>query len=394
MNLLVVSHVRHYRSHGQLHAYGPYVREIEIWADLFDHVRIASPCVTGAPAGDALPFTRPNISIVPQRETGGPALRAKLKQFALTPFLVLNLCRAMRQTDAIHVRCPGNLGLLGILLAPLFSRRCVVKYAGQWGDYPGEAWSVRLQRRVLRSWWWRNGLVTVYGQWPDQPRQIIPFFTSMMSEQQVRKAATVAACKRLTSPVEVLFSGRLSANKNVDLLLRALAAARHDWRLTVAGDGVMRPQLETLAASLGIADRVRFLGAIPYDEMMRCYERCHVLVLPSYTEGWPKVLAEAMCHGLVCAGTAAGLMPWLLDRRGYTFPAGDHRALGAILNTIFDDPAEFERRSCSGAEWARQYSLESLRSALDQLFRKHWGESWPAEARVDYRAATIRERCS
>src|SRR5205823_1367344 len=121
------------------------------------------------------------------KETGGENLWAKLAQLAALPLLMFGLARAMRKADAIHVRCPGNLGLLGAVMAPLFSRYLVAKYAGQWSGYPGEARTVRLQRTILRSRWWR-GPVTVYGEWPGQSPHVIPFFTSVLTEQQLARA--------------------------------------------------------------------------------------------------------------------------------------------------------------------------------------------------------------
>src|ERR1035441_5054943 len=86
--LLIVSHVYHYRHEGAIYAYGPYTREIDIWADLFPEVRIASPLRNEVPPKDCLPFTRSNISMIPQMETGGDCFGAKLKQIALLPVLL------------------------------------------------------------------------------------------------------------------------------------------------------------------------------------------------------------------------------------------------------------------------------------------------------------------
>ncbi len=56
----------------------------------------------------------------------------------LLPPMIWQLIACLRRADAVHVRCPGNLGLLGVLIAPLFSRRLIAKYAGQWTGYPGK----------------------------------------------------------------------------------------------------------------------------------------------------------------------------------------------------------------------------------------------------------------
>src|SRR6202051_4247555 len=68
MRLGVVSNVVHYAPREGLHAYGPYARELDIWADLFEEVTILGPCRNTRPPGDAVAFTRRNIKIVPQKE--------------------------------------------------------------------------------------------------------------------------------------------------------------------------------------------------------------------------------------------------------------------------------------------------------------------------------------
>ena len=128
--LLTISHCKCYYYQDQLFSYGPYVREMEVWADLFEEIKIASPYVEAEPPNDCLPFFHKNISVIPQRETGGENLPAKIKQVLLSPVLIWSLIKAMRSTDATLVRCPGNLGLLGVVFAPLFSRYRIAKYAG------------------------------------------------------------------------------------------------------------------------------------------------------------------------------------------------------------------------------------------------------------------------
>lgn len=217
-------------------------------------------------------------------------------------------------------------------------------------------------------------MVTVYGEWPHQPPQIFPFFTSMMTMAQVRKAACAAESKRLDYPLRILYSGRLAPKKGVDLLLEALAsmAGEIEWELTILGDGPDRAMLEQLCRRLNLQDHVLFAGAVPYDEVMSWYERCHLLVLASNTEGWPKVIVEAMCHGVVGIGTGQGLMPWMLDGRGATVPVGDSRALASAIAEIASDPERYRALSRNAARWAGRYSLDGLRTALRDLLCRSW----------------------
>ena len=383
--LLVVSHVTHYQRGRHLYAYGPYAREIDIWADLFPEVRIAAPLRHDTPPDDAVAFSRANISIVPQKETGGETVGAKLQQVAALPRLVWGLSRAMRWADAIHVRCPGNLGLLGAVLAPLFSRHVVAKYAGQWNGYQGEPWTVRFQRAVLRSAWWR-GPVTVYGDWPGQPSHVVPFFTSMMSDAQVERAISMAASKHRGGPYRVLYSGTLTRRKRVDVLIEAMALARQRGarlELSIVGEGPERARLEAQIAALCLGDTVRIVGALPFDHAITWYAWADSLVLPSvHSEGWPKVVAEGMCHGLLCIAVDHGQLASMLTGRGILLKQGSAEEIAEALVRAAADPQAFAPIVQGAVDWAQQYTLEGLRDAIASLLANRWPSPPPVDPRL------------
>jgi glycosyltransferase involved in cell wall biosynthesis len=372
MRLLITSHVIHYRHQGRLYAYGPYAREIDQWADLFAEVEIASPCRDQAPPGDCLPFERANISVLPQKEAGGETLWAKLGLLASIPGMVWGLGSAMRHADAIHVRCPGNLGLIGAVLAPLFSRRIIAKYAAQWNGGAGEPFSARLQRAILSSWWWK-GPVTVYGNWPGSPKHVIPFFTSLLTAEQIERARQSAARDRRGPGLKVLYTGRLSKAKNVDVLLRS-AARVPGASVTIIGTGPERDSLGALASELRMAERVEFTGGLPFESVIDYLSAADVLVLASETEGWPKSIAEGMAFGLACIGSNVGFVPQMLEGRGFAVTPRDEDGLTAALLRIADSPDRLADMRQGAAVWAQRYSLEGLREALRDLMAEWWGE--------------------
>jgi glycosyltransferase involved in cell wall biosynthesis len=384
MRLLITSHVIHYRHQGRLYAYGPYAREIDQWAGLFCQVEIASPCRMQPPPGDCLPFDRANIAILPQIEAGGETTGAKLRLIAAVPSMAFSLARAMRRADAIHVRCPGNLGLIGAILAPFFSRRIIAKYAAQWNGGNDEPFSARLQRAILRSRWWK-GPVTVYGEWPGSPRHVIPFFTSLLTAEQIGRARASSARDRRGPGLNIAYTGRLSKAKNVDVLLRAAArvrAAGHPVRVAIIGDGPERGALARLADNLGIAALAEFTGGLPFESVIDRLSAADVLVLASETEGWPKSIVEGMAFGLACVGSAIGIVPWMLEGRGLTVRPGDVDALAAALLRIAESPDRLAPMRHAAARWAQRYSLEGLRDALRDLMTEWWGEEIAAPPRI------------
>ncbi len=141
--------------------------------------------------------------------------------------------------------------------------------------------------------------------------------------------------------------GGLRAEKDHATLLRAFAQMREAARLELTGDGPERQSLESLAASLGIAERVRFLGNAA-DTAPR-YRSMDVFALSSRTEQMPISLLEAMASGLPVASTSVGDVATMLPdgSRGALVGAGDAAALARALDGLCRDG---DRRRREGAQ--------------------------------------------
>ncbi len=380
MKLGVATICPHIYHEGQWWSYEPYVLEMNVWNELFDQLIVVAPHDQGPPPQFWAPYQNSaKISVIPYRRDKGRGLDQAPSSPWEFPRMLLALAQAARQSDAFHVRAPGSIALCGALLLPLLQRRLIAKFAGQWTGYPGEARTVRWQRALLQSRWWR-GPVTVYGEWPEQPPHVIPFFTSVLNAEQTARARVAATAKQNDSwqqrNVRLLFVGRLSVAKNVSALLKALAQLKADGiavALDIVGDGPERDALERMTDEWELRDRVRFAGGVDFARVLDFYERADVLALVSETEGWPKAIAEAMAFGLVCIGSERGLVPWMLSEgRGLTIPPGDADALATCLRQIVADPARYQAMAQRAAAWSRNYSLEGLRDALRQLLNRCW----------------------
>lgn len=130
------------------------------------------------------------------------------------------------------------------------------------------------------------------------------------------------------------FAGRLVKVKGVDVLLRAVSEVDGDFTLVIAGDGPERQRLEKLAERLGVVERVRFVGW--QENLASLLEASEIFVLPSYSEGMPMALVEAMAHGCACVVTDIGL-PVEKDREALVVPPGDAKALGEAIRALIRD---------------------------------------------------------
>ncbi|WP_294062485.1 glycosyltransferase [Sphingomonas sp.] len=152
---------------------------------------------------------------------------------------------------------------------------------------------------------------------------------------------------------------RLSAQKGLPLLLQAVAAlpASADFSLDIIGDGEQRRSLEEQIERLGLLGRVNLLGWRSPAEVVREIALARALILPSFAEGLPVVLMEALALGRAVIATAVAGIPELVDEEtGWLIPAGSVEALTLALLRALDASPE-QLRAMGAAGQARVRSL-------------------------------------
>lgn len=377
MKLGVATICPHIFHEGQWWSYEPYVLEMNVWHELFDELVIVAPHDQGPPPDSWIPYQRSDsIRVIPFRRDRGRGLLQHPTSLAEIPVMIYALVKASLSVDAFHLRAPGNIALMGAALLPLLNKKLIAKFAGQWMPTADEARTVRWQRAILKSKWWR-GPVTVYGDWPNQPEHIVPFFTSVLGREQMQRAQAIAQARTgwANRNLRLLYVGRLSASKNVMVILQSLAELKDSVtiELDIVGDGPEREALERFCDEQGLRAQVRFAGNVSFDRVLEFYEQADALALVSASEGWGKAITEAMAFGLVCVGSELGVIPWLLgEARGRTVPPNDVSALTETLRKIAANPAEHLQMGQRAAAWSQRFSLEGLGEALRELLYRSW----------------------
>lgn len=367
--------VHHADGAGHVAGWGPTVREIDHLASLFDEVRHVAPLHAGPPPPAALPYAAPNVRLVPVPASGGTSIASKVGILLGWPRVLSTIRRELDGADAVHVRAPASIALAAILL--LRGRRGRpaarwIKYAGNWSPAGPEPWSYRLQRRLLRRGI-PGAVVTVNGEWPGDPAHVKSFRNPSLTDAELEDGRRAAREKPAPPPLRLLFVGRVEEAKGAARaveILRRLRGRGVAAELELVGDGPARARLEREAREGPDAGAIRIRGALPRPAIAESYGRAHVLLLPSTaSEGWPKVLGEAMAYGAVPVASDVSSVPEYLRRFGCgrALPANDLDGFVAELARYASDTALLRREAARAVESAESFSYTRYLAAVREI---------------------------
>ena len=184
---------------------------------------------------------------------------------------------------------------------------------------------------------------------------------------------------RPAGETRLVFVGRLTAIKGLRVLIEAFAqahATRPGLSLTLVGDGDDRAHLERLAAPLGSA--VRFAGFLSQDGVAEALAEADAMVLPSFAEGLPVVLMEAMASARPVIATQVGGVSELVEDgiNGFVVPAGDAETLAERIGRLADDPALRARMGAAGRSKVRaEFDVRVEAARIGALFAGRGGST-------------------
>ena len=378
MKFLIVTHVRHRRHNGKVYAYGPYVREMNLWFKHVDKVIVVAPVEDGEPDPIDLPYEAEVLRFLPVPSFNLTTPGEMVKTIFKLPAITLQIMRGMQETDHIHLRCPGNMGLLGSIVQIAFPKKSkTAKYAGNWDPNSPQPWSYRLQKKILsNTFLTRNMKVLVYGEWPDQSKNIVPFFTASYSEKEIVDF-TKPSFKIQNSKfkINLIYVGALSPGKQPLLSIQAaerLHNEGYEVHLDLFGEGMERPKLESYIKENGLEDFVVLHGNQDADTVKRYYQNAHFLIFVSKSEGWPKVVAEAMFWGCLPITSDVSCVNYMIGKGSRGSIAKPN--VDDIVNKIkyyLEDPETMEKQSQNAMQWSRQFTLEKFEEAVGDLLHEH-----------------------
>lgn len=332
-----------------------------------------------------------NVRYIASYEKPGKFTQLRVMAGALAAFLWL-LVRGKVGLLHVHSASRGSFWRKSVFcaLARLFGVPYVFHlHSGEFPVFYDKECGPRAQRWVRRTLEGAQALVALTGQWQTALRRIAPGAAITVLGNPVRVPSALPAAHGATPP-HLLFLGRLRDKKGVYDIVRAMPAvlARYpDAVFTLAGDGDLEGTAQ-LARELNVERALRLPGWVDGEAKDALVAQATMLLLPSYFEGLPVCVLEAMADGIPVVATTVGGIPEALDhgRCGLLHAPGDVEALAHAVLALLDDPAR--RHALREAAFARAqhaYSAAAVRGGVDALY----GEAL-AQEKAKGEARTVR----
>lgn len=298
--LTIISHTEHYTNgYGELVGFGATVTEINELLDVFDSIVHVAVLYKSQAPDSALPYTSKAVTFVALPVVGGKGFGDKLNVI-LKALKILNIIHnALKGSTHFQFRAPTGMGVYVIPYLVFFSaKQGWFKYAGNWKqDHAPLAY--RFQRWLLIN---QKRKVTINGHWDNQPKHCLSFENPCLTEEELRDGEKARGEKLFNKHRKTLcFVGRLDASKGFDLFVESLNELNSDFKNrieTVHIVGEMKEQLfEGFLEVSGLA--IKYHDTLARADLHEIYKQSHFIILPSKSEGFPKVISEALNYGCI-----------------------------------------------------------------------------------------------
>lgn len=351
---------------GEFVGFEPVIREIENFEHIFGEITWIAYKQPGDIWGNARSTTT-KINMVYLPQIGGKRLIDKLKILFRIPTYGWKVLSEIRRADVVHSRAPSLPAFFAIIYS-FFDRGRVYwhKYAGTWTDKAPVFYA--FQRWLLKSN--INSTVTINGNWPGQDSHLLTFENPCLTKEEVREANATGRSKKFERPYVFCFAGNLNHAKGILPFVRVFKKfsekySEGTFKLHIAGDGELRNAVE---AEVQDMEGVTCHGFLTRSDLKKIYEMAHFLVLPSKSEGFPKVVAEASAYGcLPMVSDVSAIRQYIHSGvNGFLFKGLNEADLYESLVSFFSEKEHFNAMAQRAMDMSMSFTYERYSQRIQE----------------------------
>lgn len=371
--LTIVSDTSMFQNKNGAYAFGPVVRELEYIEHLFDEITWIGFDRSDKEGDLSMQkIESQKIKLISLKSVGGSGIFSFFKILFQYPIMFSIILKHVKKSNIIHTRAPSHPALLAILIS-FFTKKNKIwwnKYAGDWGQI-NTPLSYRFQRKILKLISFSK--VTINGFWPNQQKHCFSFENPCLTESDISKGKLIAEKKVFSTPFIFSFVGRFDDIKGVSIFLNALKSIPSEKidRIHLIGDGPKINAYKTEAKEFG--DKVIFHGPLKKVDLHNFISQSHFFLLPSKAEGFPKVVAEAACYGVIpIVSNVGSIGHYINDKNGFVWDIKNESISYEEIfkQAIYMNSLELKKRSQSILDLAELFTFDNYLYKLKQNILK------------------------
>ena len=372
MKFAIFTNIPHGCENDNYFSYSPYINEMNIWNKYVTEVIIIAPLTLKLKSNLDSFYSHSNQKFQKIDAINFLNIASVLKSLVSIPKIIFTIYKNIKNADHVHIRCPGNIGLLACVVQIFFPNKIkTAKYAGNWDPVAKNPLSYKLQKWILsNTFLTRNMQVLVYGEWQNQSKNIKPFFTATYHESE----KTAIKIRNFQDEIKFIFVGMLTSGKNPVYAIQVIEQLRlrhANVNLDIYGEGLEREFLEKYIAKNNLQDYVSLKGNQNLETLKNAYSKSHFLILPSESEGWPKAVAEAMFWGCLPISTNVSCVANMLDYGNSGLLLS--KVLEVDVNKIsqlIENETMYQQKVYNAVDWSRKYTLNLFEQEIKLLLRQ------------------------
>jgi glycosyltransferase involved in cell wall biosynthesis len=298
--LLVVSDTAMIEGEEEILVFDPVLREMTVIEDMFDNIIwLGATTLNNKPSLKPVNSSKVKTIMLPCVSRSG-FINIFFVLLAY-PVILYQVLKYLPVATHVHTRGPSHPAFVAILISLLDKKRIYAhKYAGEWttNNIP---FTYRVQRAILRRIRKNNVRITISGRNSTNHHNVFDLKNPCIYEHELHGMNAAGKAKDFSGDLNLIFVGNMMPSKGILKLLQAIRTGTLSKRYTslyIVGGGRLLEEVKQQAKS--ITDlQIVVTGNLSREELNKLYAKAHILILPSSSESFPKVIAEAAAYGCI-----------------------------------------------------------------------------------------------
>ncbi len=345
------------------------VNEIEFFEEKFESIVWIGADYTNFDSSSLMQeIINPKIKLIFIPRLGGKKIINVFEIFLYYPILFFIILKNIYNSDVIHTRAPSHASFIAVMISFFFkSKVWWHKFAGDWNEST-LPFFYRFQRNMLIKS--RHSKVTINGFWHDQPTHCLSFENPCLSLNEIEIGESISKNKNFNIPFVFTFVGRLDSEKGVDEIIEALKTISFDSidKVHFVGNGENLEYYRN--ETLFLKEKVVFHGFLEKTQVHEILKQAHFFLLPSKSEGFPKVIAEACCYGAIpIVSNVGSISHYVNNLNGFVWKIKSNENFSlSIQKAINSNSISLKEKSIAGIELAKKFTFVNYVQKLEQIF--------------------------